>query len=162
MKHTRALLAIAGVAIVVAGCGGPLTTQEYLAAANQICDEVNEKTDTLGNPQTFEAIRDALAAEGPDVVSFARDQAGEFRELRPPKPLQVKHDTLAGQRADDVEAMEVAVSTARNLKDQADEGIAIDELDRAELESDLEDLEASQRASQETAREIGLEACAKP
>lgn len=162
MRRTCALLTIGGLVFAVAGCGGPLTKQEYLAAGNRICGEVNEKTDTLGNPQTFEAIRDALATKGPDVVSFARDQAGEFRELRPPKPLKVKHDTLAGQRADDVEAMEVAVSTARNLKDQADEGIAIDEVERAELQGDLEELEASQRASQETAREIGLEACAKP
>jgi hypothetical protein len=160
MRRTRALLAIGGLA--VAGCGGPLTKQEYLAAGNQICEEVNEKTDTLGNPQTFQATRDALATKGPEVVSFARDQAGEFRELRPPKALKVNHDTLAAQLADDVEAMEVAVSTARNLKDQADEGIAIDEVDRAEFEADLEDLEASNRASQQSAREIGLEACAKP
>jgi hypothetical protein len=160
MRRSCALVAVGGLAL--AGCGGPLTKQEYVAAGNEICEKVNEKTDTLGNPQTFQATLDAMATRGPEVVSFARDQAGEFRELRPPKALKVKHETLVAQRADDVEAMDTAVSTARRLKDQADEGIEIEEIDRVELEADLEDLEASNRASEKTAREIGLEACAKP
>jgi hypothetical protein len=139
-----------------------MTRQEYLAAGDEICEKVNRRVESLGNPQTFEDRIGALAEKGPDLVSTARDAARDFQELRPPRALRVKHDTLAGQLADDAEAMETAVATARILKEQADEGIEIDELERSELRGELEELEASTRASKQTARDIGLEACAKP
>ena len=155
------MVAAIGV-LVIAGCGGPMSRQEYLAAGNEICRELDEQAQRLGHPQTFEETVQALASEGPDLASAARDAAEEFRDLRPPASLRARHATLAAQLADDADALEAAVTTARELEQQVEDGEEIDELGRAELEADVKDLEASERESQQTAREMELEDCAKP
>ena len=96
----RPALALCLLVLAVGGCGGDddepsgnaPTRAEYIAAGDEICTQVNEKTAEL-NREVDEIERTAtdqaaaLAAAAPllaEAYDYQRDQLAEFRDLTPP------------------------------------------------------------------------------
>ncbi len=90
-RKSLLLLALAAAAVLaLAACGGddsggsePLTQAEYIAAADAICAEADEKLDALGEP-TGEDGLGAFLLEG---VAIAEEQVDQLRQLGAPEEL---------------------------------------------------------------------------
>jgi peptide subunit release factor 1 (eRF1) len=153
MKSTRFLFA-AGLAIglIAAGCGDdddgdgdgggePLTKQEFVAQANQICAEGDKKIDQQGKeifgqgkPSTAQQEQFATEVLAPEVQS----QVDQIRELTPPE-------------ADE--------ETINKILDKAEEGIAQIKADPSVIASDQGVPPALNEAGKEIG-EYGAKECA--
>jgi hypothetical protein len=100
MNGRRARI-VAGMAVIVllaSACsssgdaGGPLTKAQFIARADKICREANQKTSELGAPTSTdpEVLADFLAKSG-RIIS---DAVGQLKHLQPPKADQQKIDRL--------------------------------------------------------------------
>jgi hypothetical protein len=108
--RTRILGAAALVAVVsvVAACGGSddgggggegdeLTKEEYIAAADAICEESNAASDALGEPATPEEFVELA----PQIIEIGQDQIDGLRALNAPAAddatLEGAYDLIAQQ-----------------------------------------------------------------
>jgi hypothetical protein len=120
-------MVVAG-AFVVAACGSDseqLSEEEFLAAANGICEVGNEEVDQL-NEEMNQLIEDIYAAaESEEALEeefqqFFQDEGGEFRDafvsnaqgqvsdvsdLNGPDDLEDELDPLVDQLSDDLDAL---------------------------------------------------------
>jgi hypothetical protein len=127
--------ALVAVVSVVAACGGSdeggssdggaeLTKEEYIAAADAICEEANAAQDELGEPTTEAEFLELV----PQNIAIAEDQMDKLEALVPPaadaetlngafKLLRQQID-LIQQYVDAIEAGDTA--TADDLSGQID------------------------------------------
>jgi hypothetical protein len=119
MRRTLAMV-VAG-AFVVAACGSDseqLSEEEFLAAANEICEVGNEEVDQLfedtfaaagGEEATEEEIQQFFQDEGgelrDDFVSNVQGQVSAVRDLNGPDDLEEELDPLLDQLSDDLDAL---------------------------------------------------------
>ena len=113
-------MVVAG-AFVVAACGSDseqLSEEEFLAAANEICEVGNEEVDQLFE-DTFAAAGGAAASEE-EIEQFFQDEGGglrdafvsnvqgqvsDVRDLNGPDDLEEELDPLLDQLSDDLDAL---------------------------------------------------------
>jgi len=146
MRRATLVLALALALAALAGCGGstePLTHDEYVAKADEICAEYNAKfEDVLGGltEQSSDAARnDALEK----YVSHYGDMADDVSELEPPES-----DRVLAQFVDRLKR------NARGFEEAADKG---------ELMSDTSGNRAynSLKEARTLAEQAGLGACSE-
>ena len=93
----RAFALVVAGAFVVAACGSDseqLSEEEFLAAANEICEVGNEEVDQLF-ADTFAAAGDEATEE--ELQQFFQDEGGELRDAG---AARVCVDAAAGPRRD--------------------------------------------------------------
>jgi hypothetical protein len=142
-------LALAAVAVGLAGCGSSYTKQDFVARANGIC------TDTLGQtraiaPAGAPQSNRALAAYLRQVLPILQQEATQLRALR--RPPGSDADKAALDRY--LSALDGQVAATKRLRDAAARNDG-DGVSAAES-----DLQASQAAS--LAARYGLKSCAAP
>lgn len=120
--------------------GDVLSKQEWIAAADAICVELNDRLAEIPEPETLEI----LAATGDEVNQLARDAIGELRALEP-----------SPEEQDDVAELLDAFDA---LVDAGDEfvGAAADGEPPAEL---LRTMDAAADTAERLAADYGLEVC---
>jgi hypothetical protein len=113
-------MVVAG-AFVVAACGSDgeqLSEEEFLAAANEICEVGNEEVDQLfedtfaatrGEEATDEELEQFFQDEGGELrdafVSNVQGQVSDVRDLNGPDDLEEELDPLLDQASDDLDAI---------------------------------------------------------
>jgi hypothetical protein len=108
-----------------------LTKEEYIAQADAICKEANDRIEALSEPQSAEE----LAELGEQVVAIGEEQLGRLRELRPPladestingayelleQQLAVANDLVDAARDGDVDRVQELLAQGNQLNEQAD------------------------------------------
>lgn len=148
MRRLALLFALV-LAIVVAGCGGGggggdrLSKDEYVAQADAICKEVEQKGDAIEEPTSLEDVGRFVD----EALPVFDDGLDRLRELRPPAELQDAVDDWLATGNETRDLLE-------ELKDAAGDG---DAAKVQELGGKGEDLD---KKSDDLARQIGLEECA--
>jgi hypothetical protein len=120
-RMRRALAMVVAGAFVVAACGSDseqLSEEEFLAAANEICEVGNEEVDQLfedtfvaagGEEATEEEIQQFFQDEGAEFrdafVSNVQGQVSDVRDLNGPDDLEEELDPLVDQLSDDLDAL---------------------------------------------------------
>jgi hypothetical protein len=142
-------LALAAVAVGLAGCGSSYTKQDFVARANGIC------TDTLGQtraiaPAGAPQSNRALAAYLRQVLPILQQEATQLRALRRPSGSDADKASLDRYFS----ALDGQVAATKRLRDAAARNDG-DGVSAAES-----DLQASQAAS--LAARYGLKSCAAP
>ena len=150
------LLGLVVVAMALAACGGddsngstggsePLSHDEYVAAADAICEEAGAELDSLGEPSA-----DAGISEVADLFSRAaeiqEDQLNELRLLRPPEEDQ---EAVS-------QALQLLGQISQIAKDSRDALAAGDIAQLQELAASIEPLQAE---STQIAQDLGLQVC---
>jgi hypothetical protein len=151
MRSTAAALAVVAACLLVVGCGsdddadgegGRLTKTAFIAKADAICKEANDRIDALPEPQTTEE----LAELGRQVLDLGREQLARLRALRPPA---ADEETINGAYG----VIEEQLGVAEELVDAAEEG------DLQGLEELLEQGERLDARGDRIARDYGLKEC---
>lgn len=147
MKTRRLLLATLASAALV-GCGGDdneaLTYDGFVAAANELCVEVDQEVDEIAADLSGDAKADAPIFD--DLVPALEDATQRLEDLQPPDELEAAHDeftAIANQQLDG----------ARDAQGAAEAG------DDAEYQRILEDLQPLGDESDEAASKLGAEDC---
>jgi hypothetical protein len=136
------------LAVALAGCGGDdkLSPEDYRGELRKLCQEAERKTNEVREPTR--ATREAIA----DYLTRLRDINAEtierVQELEPPDDLKAAHDK----------------ALKANREGRAKVDAVIEELEEGGdptqvLTEARSDLEASSRAAQEAAREVGVPEC---
>ena len=91
----RGVVAGAGVALALAGCGGSggsdrLSASEYKTQAERICTDSARQTNALGKPQTTSQFK-AFLTKG---IRLTERNLRRFAALRPPSDLQSRHQAI--------------------------------------------------------------------
>ncbi len=82
MRIRRAALAVVAIALLAAGCGDDrLTKEEYIAQADAICKEGNEKMLALAVPTGLEEVAE-LAGQ---AIEIQEQAVADLRALKPPE-----------------------------------------------------------------------------
>ena len=147
MRRLVAILALA-LLLAAAGCGGEdeLSPDDYRAELRKLCQDADKKTNAVSEPTR--ATREAIA----DYLTRLRDINAQtiqrVEELEPPEDLQDAHDR--------------ALEANREGREKVD--AVIDELEGGGdptqvLTEARKDLEASSRAAQQAARDLGVPEC---
>ena len=136
-----ALLAAAAL-VAAAACGGNgdsggeaeaerLTKEEYIAQADAVCQEAEDRFDELGDAQTIEEA----AALGDEAVTIGEEQLEQLRALRPPvedeatiqeaydlleQQLAVARDLVEALREEDQAAAQELIAEGERLNEEAD------------------------------------------
>ena len=112
-------MVVAG-AFVVAACGSDseqLSEEEFLAAANEICEVGNEEVGQLfedtfaaaGDEATEEELQQFFQDEGGELrdafVSNVQGQVSDVRDLNGPDDLEEELDPLLEEASDDLDAI---------------------------------------------------------
>jgi hypothetical protein len=125
--------------VASAGCGGGggqgddrLTKEEFIAQADAICKEANDKLDALGEPANIEEV--ATFAE--DAIAIQEDALARLRALKPPaedeatlneayalldQQVELGRQIVTAAEAGDVAAIEEIVAQGEPINDQADQ-----------------------------------------
>ncbi len=146
LRRLGLLLVVA--AATAAGCGGGggggderLTKEEYIAEADAICKEANDKLDALGEPTLGNFEQYISDAEG-----IARDQLAKLRALSPPaedeETLNSAYDLIERQ-------IELALEGSEALKNQ----------DQAAFERVSGEIEQINAEADQIAQDYGLQEC---
>lgn len=138
------IVAAAMIAALFSGaCGGDrLTKEEFIAAADQICAEAEEKIKELERP-TNPANIDAFVDEAIELTE------GTLEELRDLKPPELDEDRL-NQMFD---AIEDAIDQLPSLAEAAQSE------DTSAIQEASQEVQEATQTSQEIASEYGFEKC---
>ena len=153
MRPRSLLIAAAAVVtmLVLAACGGddssggsgePLTQEEFIAAADAICTEADEKSDALGEPESLDDATQLLR----DGVAIFEEQLDGLRDLTPPEELSASMDR----------AVELLGQVNDSITEAAD---AFEAGELADAEEILDGIEPVSDELDQIAADIGLEAC---
>jgi hypothetical protein len=90
----REAVALAGVVVAVAGCGGAdrLSTAEWVRQANAICAHARARAQALGTPATS----DEFLALAPRANRASERALAGLRELEPPSSLEQRVKGMLG------------------------------------------------------------------
>lgn len=114
-SRTRALLliAIASLAIAVAGCGSaqPLSRAQLVRHANALCKQVQEKVKKAGPTKTAQD----LARVARKLAGFEQQQIESMHNLTPPRSMAADWKQMI-EAADDIAAGAGNLSTDIQLK----------------------------------------------
>jgi hypothetical protein len=143
-RHTRiAVIAVGGLLLAAAGCGGgeagseSLTREEFISQADQVC--AGFKAESRATEAAFnEAVRSDDLKAAADLLAMNTEQMGiavqEFAALVPPEEdketidefvaisrqqVEVANDSLMAVRAGDSEALRSADKTGKSLDAEA-------------------------------------------
>jgi hypothetical protein len=143
LGRLRAALLATAVLVVAAACGGNgegggeaaeaerLTKEEYIAQADAVCQEAENRFDELGDAQTIEEA----AALGEEAVTIGEDQLEQLRAVRPPaedeatieeaydlleQQLAVARDLVEALREEDQAAAQELIAEGERLNEEAD------------------------------------------
>ncbi len=142
------LAAIAAAAVAVAGCSGGgggddrLSKDEFIAQADAICKEANEKLDALGEPASFEEV----ASLAGDAIAIQEDAIAQLRALEPPAEDEA---TLNEAYA----LLDRQVEVGRQIQEAAAAG------DAAKIEELVAEIEPIDEEADQIAADYGLEEC---
>jgi hypothetical protein len=138
------LVVIATAAAAACGGGGGgdrLSKEEYIAQADAICKEANQKIDALGEP-TLENFDQYIA----DAEKIARDQLAKLRSLSPP----AEDETTLSHAYDLIEQqIDLALEGSEALKNQ-------DQTKFQQVSSEIDKLNAE---ADQIAQDYGLQEC---
>jgi hypothetical protein len=128
-------LLIGVLAVIAAGCGGEdsLSEEDFLAQFDEICLEVSDDIQAIGEPATTEE----LAEQAGEAVDIASQGVEDLSELSPPEDLQDTVDELLEVLEQRVELFEDLQAAAEDDDNDAIESLAED---NAELESEVDGL----------------------
>ena len=149
----RSLLVVLALARVLAGCGGgdgddgggtALTKDEFVAQADAICKEYEEKLNALGTPQSQEE----LAEFADRSVPIAEEGQSKLEELTPPAGLQDAYDEWLAQGDN-------AVDIVQRLERAAQEG------DEQEIQQIAAEAQTADERSKELATQLGFQDCSR-
>lgn len=121
-----------------------LTREDFIAAADAICDEIEERTKDLEVPRTPPEIQEFVT----EARSAIRDLVAQIRDLRPPE----EDEEAIGRFLDDLEG------AADLLPDIAE---ASESRDIARVGELVRTLQEKAGAAGEFARDYGFDSCAE-
>jgi hypothetical protein len=153
-SRIRDSLLVAALAFGLAACGGNgggggangdarLSEEEFLKRANAICQRYDEELDALGEPETAEALGEAIN----DAVPIIERGVAELRALRPPEESEQTFDQM-------VDAIASTIPVFRRLGD------AVADQDQQTAQEALQEGQRIDRNSDRLATELGLDKCA--
>jgi hypothetical protein len=140
--------ALITLALILAGCGGGggddrLSKEEFIAAADAICTEANDRIDALGEP-TLENVSEYVT----EAEAISREQLASLRALRPP--------------AEDEATLNGAYDLIEQQIDLAVEGVeALTSGDQAAFEEIDAQITSIEAEADQIARDYGLQECGK-
>jgi len=147
----RPRLAVVVACLLAAACGSDddadgdgarLTKTAFIAKADAICQEANDRIDAIPEPQTTEE----LAQLGRQVLDIAREQLARLQALRPPAADEETIDEA-------YDVIEEQLGVAEELVAAAEEG------DLQGLQELLEQGERLDARGDRIARDYGLKEC---
>ena len=150
IKHGLKVVAVAA-ALAVAGCGGDdsnktLSYSDFGKKADEICKDVNTKTDAIGAKLTGKVKNDApLYDELIPAVEQGRD---DFSELKPPDELKANFDNF-------LSITDQQIANAKKAQEAAKAG------DQAGYIAIIKATQPLQQQSNAEASKLGAAECAK-
>ncbi len=145
MRIRRAALAVVAIALLAAGCGDDrLTKEEYIAQADAICKEGNEKMLALAVPTGLEEVAE-LAGQ---AIEIQEQAVADLRALKPP------------------EADEAILNEAYDLLDRQIEigkqiQAAAEAADQAKIQELFPQIDSVNRQATQIAKDYGLVECGR-
>jgi hypothetical protein len=146
-RRTSAGLAVAGAAILIAGCGGgsdSLSAEELRTQADAICAEADERTDAIAEPTSEEDLVTAYT----ELLSIQNDSIARLKELAPPSELESTWNEA-------ISLQEEQVATLQGLVDRIEAGEDVQTV----LEEVTPEAEAREAELDRLADELGLKVC---
>lgn len=146
-RRTSAGLAVAGAAILIAGCGGgsdSLSAEELRTQADAICADADERTDAIAEPTTEEELVPAYT----ELLSIQNDSISRLKELKPPSELEATWNEA-------ISLQEEQVATLQGLVDRIEAGEDVQTV----LEEVTPEAEAREEQLDRLADELGLKVC---
>ena len=153
MRSTVAALAVFAACMLAAGCGNDdggdgaaesqrLTKEEYIAQADAICKEANDRIAALPEPQST----DELAVLGQQVLDIGQEELDRLRALQPPAADEA---TVNGA----YDLIEQQLGVAADLVNAAGDG------ELGQVQELLDQGEQLNDQADQIARDYGLEEC---
>ena len=114
IKHGLKVVAVAA-ALGVAGCGGDdsnkaLSYSDFGTKADEICKDVNAKTDPIGQKLTGKAQTDAPLYD--QLIPAIEQGRSDFAELKPPDELKANYDNFLSITDQQLDAAKKAQAAA--------------------------------------------------
>jgi hypothetical protein len=147
IRRTSAGLAVAGAAILIAGCGGgsdSLSAEELRTQADAICADADARTDAIADPTSEEELVPAYT----ELLSIQRDSISRLKELSPPSELESTWNEA-------ISLQEEQVATLQGLVDRIGAGEDVQTV----LEEVTPEAEAREEQLDRLADELGLTVC---
>lgn len=146
-RRSTAGLAVAGAAILIAGCGGgsdTLSAEELRTQADAVCAEADRRTEAIDEP----ASEADLVSAYTQLLDIQNDSIAKLKELKAPSELEATwNEAIALQ--------EEQVATVQGLVDRIQAG--------EDVQTVIEEVtpEAEERETQldRLAQELGLKVC---
>jgi hypothetical protein len=138
--------------LLAAGCGGDddsegMTKEEWVAAADAICVDMDAELAPIPEPQTPEEIADA----GEQAAQITRNGISELRALNPPEG----DDVVVSELLDSFDAL---VDVGAEFTQAAAAAGSLEEMS-AEVETLFRELEAANENARQLAEDYGLKQC---
>lgn len=158
MTFRLPLLALSILALALAGCGSsdssngendaaapePLTKTELIAQADAICQDMQDKLDSIPEPENFEQLESAIAKQ----VAVSGPAIKELEELTPPEDLATQYESWTA-KLDELQTGTEQVREAAASGSQEQVQKVIDEVEPVNKEAD------------KIGKAIGFKVCAK-
>jgi hypothetical protein len=152
MRSTVAALAVFTACVLAAGCGRDengegaeaqrLSKADFIAQADAVCKEANDRIDALPEPQST----DQLADLGQQVIDIGQEELDRLRVLRPPAADEA---TINGA----YDLIEQQLGVAADLVDAARDG------ELGQVQQLLDQGEQLNEQADRIASDYGLEEC---
>lgn len=142
----RLLLPLLAAVLALAACGGDdrLSRDEYIARADEICADIEQRGEALQEPESVEDVRRFIDQARP----LLQEGIDDLRALEPPEDLQGPHDSMVDAAAGGLPALD-RLAEAAEQEDEEAFNAAVEEITRADEESSR------------IAGEMGMKACAE-
>jgi hypothetical protein len=150
IKHGLKVVAVAA-ALGVAGCGGgddnkTLSYSDFGKKADEVCTEVNTKTDAIGQKLTGKAENDAPLYD--QLIPAVEQGRKDFADLKPPEELQADYDKF-------LSVTDQQIANAKKAQAAAKAG------DQAGYIAIVKSTQPLQAQSNAAASKLGAAVCAK-
>lgn len=143
------LAALVAAALGAAACGGGgggegerLTKAEYIAQADAICKDVNDRLDALGAAESIEEFAELAAS----AVEIQEDGLADLKELKPPEEDQATIDEALA-------LLDQQLALSQQIQEAAAAG------DEAKVEELIAQIEPIDSEADQLAVEYGLTEC---
>jgi len=98
LRRTSTAAALTIAALATASCGGEdkLSKQEYIAAAEKVCKDVEGKIDAIEQPQSADGLKDYVGK----IKPLLDDAITRFEDLEPADEVKGDAEALLGSTRD--------------------------------------------------------------
>jgi len=116
MRTKQAIVGAFAALMLVAGCGGGLSEEEYQQEVEGILEPLGTRLQEIGNQQVDPNSLDDVAAQLGEADTVLQDGIDDLEGIEPPEDLQAPHDRMIGA----LETFEQATADAETAAEDGD------------------------------------------